>query len=709
MSSASAPSAAGPAPHDEAGTSATSGVLGAGTLAALPRLLRAEPALATLIGAADATVAVPEAAQAMAIAALAALGDRGPIVVVTATGLDAERLGDDLSCLLEKDEETGLAGALGGPVAVLPAWETLPFERVSPETETMGRRLAILHALTSEPDESWPRPPRVIVTPVRALLQRIGPLTGMAPLWVRPGQQVDVDALLRELVEKGYRREHQVEHRGEFAMRGGIVDVFPSTADAPVRIDLWGDEVDRLTEFAISDQRSSRDLAGALFYGCREFVLTDALRAEAERLVTLRPWGISAWDRLARGEQFDGMESWLPFVDASERVLPDLLGPTAQVVLVEPRRIRDRGAQLLDEEAALAETLAATWGARDSDEDPFPRLHVPFERLLRESPAGLVALPTVPEGPSTASVAVGRFEQVAGDPERLAAGVHRLVREGYTVTLCAATAAGAGRLSSALAETGVHAPVLDEATASPGPVVVAAPLVHGFILPEAKVAVLSETDVTGRRVPHRRARPRARAADGFFDDLEVGSFVVHRQHGVARFEGVTSRTMAGTTRDYLILQYRGSDRLYLPVEQIEAITPYSGGESPGPRRVPPPARWRPSWCSFTAGGSRWRAMPSAPTRRGRPRWRGPSGSSRPRTSSRRSPTSRPTWKSPDPWTASSAAMSVSARPRSPCGPSSRQCRTAPRPRCWPRRPSWPASTPRPSPTATPPIRSGSSS
>jgi transcription-repair coupling factor (superfamily II helicase) len=109
---------------------------------------------------------------------------------------------------------------------------------------------------------------------------------------------------------------------------------------------------------------------------------------------------------------------------------------------------------------------------------------------------------------------------------------------------------------------------------------VAAPIAHGFILPEAKVAVLSETDVTGRRLPHRRARPRARVTDGFFDDLEAGSFVVHRQHGVARFDGVTTRTMGGTTRDYLILQYRGSDRLYLPVDQIEAITPYSGGESP---------------------------------------------------------------------------------------------------------------------------------
>jgi transcription-repair coupling factor (superfamily II helicase) len=581
MSTGTAPPASESTAAGEETAHSSPQVHGAGSLRALPRLLRAEPALASLIGAADVTVAVPEAAQAVATAALATLGDRGSIVVVTPTGLDADRLGDDLACLLDEDGRgSDLAGALRGPVVVLPAWETLPFERVSPETETMGRRLAVLHALTAEPDGALPAAPRVIVTPVRALLQRVGTLSGTAPLIVRPGQQVDVDVLLRDLVVKGYRREHQVEHRGEFAVRGGIVDVFPSTADAPVRVDLWGDEIDRLTEFAISDQRSSRDLAGALFYGCRELVLTDALRAEAERLITLRPWGTSTWDRLARGEQFDGMESWLPFVDPEERMLPDLLGPAAQIVLVEPRRIRDRGAQLLDEEAALAETLAATWGAHDSDEDPFPRLHLPFERLLSESRAGLVALPTVPEGPSTAALAVGRFEQVAGDPARLAGGVSRLVGEGYTVTLCAATPAGAGRLSAALAEQGVHAPVLDRATGRPGPVVVVAPLTNGFILPEAKVAVLSETDVTGRRVPHRRARPRARAADGFFDDLEVGNFVVHRQHGVARFEGVTSRTMAGTTRDYLILQYRGSDRLYLPVEQIEAITPYSGGESP---------------------------------------------------------------------------------------------------------------------------------
>src|SRR5580658_8874304 len=566
---------------------ATPGPATAGSLAAIPRLLRSDPALAALIGAADATVAVPEAAQAVVAAALAAFTQRTPLLVITATGLDADRLGDDLSCLIASDDDDSVehgpgsvVGALAGPVVVLPAWETLPFERVSPETETMGRRLAVLHALTASPDPILPAPPRVIVAPVRAILQRLGPLGGTAPIVIRPGQQVDVAELLPELVAMGYRREHQVEHRGEFAVRGGIVDVFPSTADVPVRIDLWGDEVDRLTAFSVSDQRSSHDLRAVALYGCRELVVTPALRSAASALVTRRPWGASVWENLAEGAQFDGMESWLPFLDDTERVLPDLLLAGAQVVLVEPRRIRDRGVQLLDEEAALAETLAATWGAKEADEESFPRLHVPFERLLSESAAGVTALPPVPDGPDMAALTVRRFDPVAGDPARLAAGVTGLVGQGYSVTLCAATTAGASRLSAALAAEGVHAPVVAAAPGTAGVCVVAAPLTTGFILPEAKVAVLSETDVTGRRVPHRRARPRSRAADGFFDDLEAGSFVVHRQHGVARFEGVTTRTMAGTTRDYLILQYRGSDRLYLPVDQIEAITPYSGGESP---------------------------------------------------------------------------------------------------------------------------------
>ncbi len=587
-------------------------------LAALPSLLRQETALARVVGLADATLAVPGPAQAFVLAGLARLSDRRPLLVVTATAAAAARLAGDLACFVPPDDPSADAGsagsggagtrhvgALADPVVLLPAWETLPFERVSPDVATMGQRMAALwhlgmghlgmgHLGTGHlgagPGIDGLAGPRIVVASVRAVLQRLASWDELPPpLVVRAGAVLDAEATVAALVAAGYRREHQVEHRGEVAVRGGIIDVFPSTSDLPVRIDLWGDEVDRLTVFDIADQRSIGDLDSVAVFGCRELLPSPAVQARAAELVESEPWGRAQWEKLADGQVFDGMESWLPWLYPTEHLLTDLLPPEAQVVLVEPRRVRDRAVELADEEAALADTLAATWGATPGVEpgggtlgagERFPRLYLPFSRLLAESSAPLLSVVPVAEGPATPAITVRGFDPVAGDPGRLAGQVTGLVDAGYSVTLCSPTDAGAGRLSTVLAEEGVAAPLAGEAVAAPGVRVVAAPVSAGFVVPDARVAVLSESDVTGRRTPHRPARPRARPTDGFFDDLAPGSYVVHRQHGVARYAGVTTRTVGGTTRDYLVLEYRGSDRLYLPVDQIEAVTPYSGGEAP---------------------------------------------------------------------------------------------------------------------------------
>src|SRR4051812_45948712 len=176
----------------------------------------------------------------------------------------AAQLGDDLAQFLPD-----------GDVALFPAWETLPFERVSPSVETMGRRLEVLWRLRTAD-----RMPAIVVAGVRALLQRLGPgATTIDPVCVRRGDVLDPDAVLHRLVELGYRREQLVEHRGEVAMRGAILDVYPSTADAPIRIDLWGDEVDRLTTFSVNDQRSTGDLDEVLIFPARELVPDDEVRA----------------------------------------------------------------------------------------------------------------------------------------------------------------------------------------------------------------------------------------------------------------------------------------------------------------------------------------------------------------------------------------------------------------------------------------------
>ncbi len=331
----------------------------------LPPLLRDESALTAALGSTSARLAITEVARPISIAALSHLSERSPLIVACPTGTDAARLHDDLVQFLEREQ-----------CLLFPAWETLPFERVSPAVETMGRRTEVLWRLTSASER-----PKIIVAGVRALLQRLGPdAQSIEPIHVVAGGQIDAENLTRRLTEIGYRREELVEHRGEFARRGAIIDIYPSTADAPVRIDLWGDDIDRLTQFSVNDQRSTEDLTEIRIFPAREVTPNEAVRARAAQLVATEPWGREHWERLAEGAHFDGMESWLPWLTDNDVLLTDLADDRAKVILIEPRRMRDRAHDLLAEEADLASALAGTW-ARDP-ELQFPHLHAEPDRLL---------------------------------------------------------------------------------------------------------------------------------------------------------------------------------------------------------------------------------------------------------------------------------------------------------------------------------------
>jgi transcription-repair coupling factor (superfamily II helicase) len=549
------------------------GTLNAGMrLTSLPPLLRAEAAVTRVFGDPHGFVAVPEAARAVTIAALALLGDRRPLVVACPTGTDAGQLYDDLCAYLPD-----------GEVVLFPAWETLPFERVSPSVETMGRRLEVLWRLRA-PE----RTPLVVVAGVRALLQRLGPgAADVEPVRVAPGDVLDPDELVRTLVGFGYRREELVEHRGEVSIRGAIVDVFPSTADAPVRIDLWGDEVERLTEFGVNDQRSTHDLAEALVFPARELLPSESVRRRAASLVAEEPWGREQWERLAEGLVFDGMESWLPWLvapDQGEVLLTDLLGPAAKVALVEPRRMRDRADDLLAEEDDLARALAGTW-ARDPSLS-FPRLHAESGRLLadRHSTWTISSAPETPDSPMVQAMGWG---PVVGDGEGLARRLAELIADGYRVVVAADGAGSADRLAALLGDRGLEFRLATDRTdlTRPGGYVVVAPLHRGCLVPAAKLAVVAEADLTGRRRAHRQARPRKRQATGVFEDLKPGFYVVHQQHGVGQYQGMVKRTIGGVERDYLLLAYKGGDKLYVPSDQIDTLRQYVGGEAPALHRL----------------------------------------------------------------------------------------------------------------------------
>ncbi|MCU1389218.1 MAG: mfd, partial [Ilumatobacteraceae bacterium] len=502
-------------------------------LASLPPLLRSEPALTQALGKPNAVIAVPEAARPISLAALQHLSSRRPLVVVCPTGTAAGQLYDDLQQFMGADE-----------VALFPAWETLPFERVSPSVETMGRRLEVLWRL-----RDVERCPAIIVASVRSLLQRLGPgAADVEPVRLAPGMTIDADELLSSLVANGYRREELVEHRGEVARRGAIIDVFPSTADAPIRIDLWGDEVDRLTSISVSDQRSTGDLAEAFVFPARELLPSAAVRERATTLIGDEPWGREQWERLSEGAHFDGMESWLPWLTDEDLLLTDVLPATGKVVLIEPRRMRDRAKDLLDEEDDLARALASTWG-RDPDV-AFPRLHAEPDKLLAgqgSGTAGAWLMTVTPENPDSPMVQASGWGPVVGDGEGLTNRLKELLADKYNVVVAADGEGSAQRLAQLLRERGLDftiAPADEPPTFSrPGGVVVVAALHRGVTVPSAKIAIVAEGDLTGRRRTHRQPRARKRQSVGFFEDLRPGNYVVHQQHGVGQYEGMVKRTI----------------------------------------------------------------------------------------------------------------------------------------------------------------------
>ena len=511
-------------------------------------LLAEHPGLDELLGRRTAALAVPEAARAPAVAGLSAASGRRPLLVAVPTRATAESLAADLAAFLGDDE-----------VEELPAWETLPFERVSPSIHTMGRRCRVLHRMTDPA-----RAPAVVVASARALAQFVPADPAAAPVTVSVGESVDQSALVQRLSEFGYHREHQVEHRGEMAVRGSIVDVYPSTASAPVRIDFWGDDIDRVAEFSVGDQRSTNPLNHLALYPARELRPDGPMRRRAAGLVASQPWGREQWDRLAGGEFFEGMESWWPWLVEEPAVVPGLLGAGAAMAVVEPRRLADRVSEILAEEEDLATGLAKTW---NTDAAGMPRLHAGFDQLVAAAASPVWELPATPHSAGAPALAASGWDRVHGSIEPLAARLRDLAGRGYRVVL-GAPGGAAARLSGLLAEHGASVETVETA------------LGRGAVLEGIKLALLSETDVTGRRRAHRPPRARSRDQRRFLADLVPGAFVVHQHHGVARFEGMVRRAVGGHDREYLLLAYRGRDRLYVPSDQITSIRHYTGGEAP---------------------------------------------------------------------------------------------------------------------------------
>ncbi len=523
-----------------------------------------------IAGQRNAVLATPELARPAVLAALTHANKRRPIVVATPTGTAAQQIADDLAAYLGE-----------GEVEVFPAWETLPFERVSPAVHTMGARMRVMWRLRQ------PNAPSVIVAGTRALLQKLAPgTTTLEPIHVAKGTVVDIDQLCEQLVHFGYRRETIAEHRGEFARRGAIVDIFPSTMDEPIRVDMWGDEVDRLTHYTVADQRSTNDVTSAHIFPARELLYVPGIQERATSLISTDPWGREQWERLSEGQIFDGMESWLPWLTTSDELLTHHVGDDALIVMVDPRRMGDRARDLLAEEDDLARALATSW-ARDADVQ-FPRLHVDMDQLIgsdnRTPTLSLVSTADSVDGPA---VPASGWGTIVHDPTSVIRRINEMLTEKWSVVVAADTEESVERLVELMRSHGVDFKTTSDPQqlAKPGGWVTCAPQTHGVSLPNSKVGIIAESDLSGRRRTRRGATKRGRSSGTVFEDLQPGGYVVHVHHGVGKYEGMVKRSIGGVERDYLLIAYKGGDKLYIPTEQIGDIRQYVGGETPTLHRM----------------------------------------------------------------------------------------------------------------------------
>ncbi|HEV7932291.1 MAG TPA: transcription-repair coupling factor [Actinomadura sp.] len=574
------------------------------TLSGLLALTRSDPALRRALEAArngsapDHDLVAPPSLRPMLAAALASeiSGSDGAVLAVTATGREAE----DLTAAL-----TSLLGP--GEVAHFPAWETLPHERLSPRSDTVGQRLAVLRRLANpDPTDPMAGPLRVVVTPVRAVLQPIvSGLGDLEPVRLRTGEDAGFQDVVTRLVNAGYHRVDLVEKRGEIAVRGGILDVFPPTEEHPLRIEFWGDTVEEIRYFKAADQRSLEVAQEGLWAApCRELLLTPEVRERAKRLAEEHPSLTDILDRLADGDTVEGMEAFSPVLADRMELLLDLMPKGSHVLVCDPERNRSRAVELV---RTSREFLDASWvNAAAGGEAPIDLGAAAYKTLeeIRER-AGELGLPwwnITPFGPadeeqaaeeepdgSVTVIGARPAEAYRGDTARVMRDVEGWIRDGWHVVLLTEGHGPAERLAEVVREEGLGAK-LTELSEPPEPSVVhiaTGRLENGFVWDAVKLAVLTETDLSGQRSSTKDARRMPSRRRGGIDPLQLrtGDYVVHEQHGVGRYVEMVSRTVQGATREYLIIEYAKADRLFVPTDQLDEITRYVGGEAPSLHRL----------------------------------------------------------------------------------------------------------------------------
>ena len=517
---------------------------------------------------------------------LAKVAEKSSLLVVTSSSRSAEDLASELRELHNR-------------VLEFPAWETLPHERLSPRSDTVARRLATLADLAAPNNENT-----IVVAPIRAVIHRFIAELASQPLQsLEIGSEVDLTTLITDLTELAYTRTDLVEKRGEFAVRGGIVDLFLPLSEHPVRIDFFGDEIEELSYFDVASQRTTTPVIGKLaILPCRELLLTSDIRKRAESAKSKYPAALEILDRVAQGISTEGMESLIPIlVDETETILQRMPQGT-EVIFIDDERIRMRTIDLL---ATNEEFFEAAWShAALGAAAPLPvtdATYLSWEGLNGEIVrCQLTSRALNPFGSDLDTDATfldfQAIDPLRADMDRAISTLQSAVDAGFSIIFSAAGQGMAERYAGIFRNADLPVVIVPELRAIPTKAsvhITQSAIAHGFTSQSARILFITERDLTGSKASAkdgaRMPSKRKQAVDPL--ELRAGDFVVHEQHGIGRYVEMVQRTISGITREYLVIEYapakRGQpgDRVFVPTDTLEQVSKYIGGESPTVHRI----------------------------------------------------------------------------------------------------------------------------
>ncbi|MGW9628184.1 transcription-repair coupling factor [Microbacterium sp. NPDC055521] len=553
----------------------------------------------------DAEISAVDGLDAPIIAGLlrkrASSGKPASALIITPTGRRAESVAAALGAYLGDTE-----------ILTFPAWETLPHERLSPSPDTVGKRLDTLRRVVTWTGEK----PLVVVASVRAALQPLAANLGdAAPLELRVGGRgIELEDAIEQLVERAYSRVDMVSRRGEFAVRGGILDVFPPTADHPLRVEFFGDEVDQIRAFSVADQRSlPGDVDAVSLAASRELLLTADVRERAGELIARFPAMSAMLEKMSQGIPVEGMESLLPVVAGPLVTLAEYLPERSAIAVVDPERASSRAHNLGE---TNREFLEAAWSAATSGASApidtstglstglgagdFISLARMREIVHERDGVWWRVTPFATDDDAAEHLDSSVIPSFHGNVDGAISFVEARLGEGWRVVIISSGQGLVERARDVLSDRGLAARVVDGLVDEPeGGVatLVAGSVESGFQVPDARIAVLTDNEFYGRTIggDQRMVKKLASRRRNVVDPLQLkpGDFVVHSTHGIGRFVEMTKREVSSggrnavkTTREYLVLEYapakRGypGDKLFVPTDQLDMLSKYVGGEAP---------------------------------------------------------------------------------------------------------------------------------